>query len=221
MTDILYQWPAATRFGARVPKEKFYEHGSVTSAVREKFVSDVRRITWTHKLAEVTINLPSTPAVPEIEVFELDSKRDDVADAVLTSIDKAVPNPSIFEITRDRSGRREVRMVAAHKPRGAGPPKVNDYYSTRWMPADAERSALPAAISLPALYAELLAPLTPIDLRPGEEVTEVAERLEAVRRLEREIGALERKLRSEPQLNRKMELRRVLKTKQAELEDQK
>lgn len=221
MTDILYQWPAAAHFGARVPKEKFYEHGSVTSALREKFVSDIHRITWTHKLAEGTVNLPSTPAVPEIEVFELRSKGEDVADAVLRSIDEAVPNPSIFEITRGRSGRAEVRMVAAHKPRGVGATKINRYYSTRWMPADAERSALPTAISLPSLYVELLAPLTPIHPRPGEDVFEVADRLEAVRRLEQEIAALERRLRSEPQLNRRVELRRVLKTKQAELEEQK
>ena len=30
VTDLLYQWPSAARFGRRVPKEKFYEHASVT-----------------------------------------------------------------------------------------------------------------------------------------------------------------------------------------------
>ncbi|ROQ05755.1 MULTISPECIES: DUF4391 domain-containing protein [unclassified Curtobacterium] len=221
MSDLLFQWPAGARFGARVPKERFYEHGSVSSAVREKFVTDVQRITWTHKLAEETINLTGTTAVPEIEIFELDSKIDDVADAVLTAIDKAVPNPIIFEITRERSGRREVRMATAHKSRGAGTSKVRCYYSTRWMPTDAERSALPTAISLAALYAALLASLTPIDVRPGEEASEVSERMESVRRLQREVAGLERKIQSEPQLNRRVELRRMLKTKQAELEEQK
>lgn len=220
MTDILYQWPASTRPGIRVPKEKLYENGAATAAVREKFVSDVQRITWAHKLAEETINLPSTPAVPEIEVFQIDCKHDDVADAVLAVIDKAVPNPIIFEITRESGRRSEVRMVAAHKIVGTSP-KVQSYYSTRWMPTDAERIALPTAISLPALYAALLAPLTPIDTRPGEDVSEVGARLEAVRRLQREITGLERKIRSEPQLNRKIDLRRALKAKQAELEEQK
>ena len=45
----------------------------------------------------------------------------------------------------------------------------------------------------------------------------IAERVEAARKLEREIAALERKLRNEPQLNRKVELRRTLKAKQATL----
>ncbi len=221
MTDILYQWPASTRPGIRVPKAKLFENGAASAAVREKFVSDVQRITWAHKLAEETINLPSTPTVPEIEVFQIDCKRDDVADAVLAVIDKAVPNPIIFEITRESRGRSEIRMVAAHKTFGTSSPKVQSYYSTRWMPTDAERVALPTAISLPALYAALLAPLTPIETRPGEDASEVGARLEAVRRLQREILALERKIRSEPQLNRKLALRRALKTKQAELEEQK
>lgn len=220
MTDVLYQWPAGSRFGARVPKEKLYENAPMTAKLREKFVAEVQRITWAHKLAEESINLPSSPAVPEIEVFQITSKRDDVADAVLAAIDKAVPNPVIFEISREAAGRREVRMVAAHKPRGAETPKTLAYYSTRWMPTDAERMPLPTAISLPALYSTLLAPLTPIETRPGEELSDVGVRLEAVRRLQREVAGLERKIRSEPQLNRKIELRRMLRLKQAELEEQ-
>lgn len=50
-------------------------------------------------------------------------------------------------------------------------------------------------------------------------MSEVADRLEDVRKLEREIASLERKLRTEPQFNRKIELRRTLKLKQAELEE--
>lgn len=221
MTDVLYQWPAGSRFGAHVPKAKLYENAPVPAALREKFIAEVQRITWTHKLAEGTINLPGSPAVPEIEVLQIDSKCDDVADAVLAVIDKAIPNPIVFEIAREAAERREVRMVAAYKLHGAGTPKTPAYYSTRWMPADTERGPMPTAISLPALYSALLAPLTPIEIRPGEEMSDVGARLEAVRRLQREIVGLERRLRSEPQLNRKIDLRRKLKAKQAELEEQK
>ena len=54
--------------------------------------------------------------------------------------------------------------------------------------------------------------------RPGDDVSESTNRLEAFRKLERQIATLERKIRNEPQLNRKIELRRTLKAKQAELE---
>ena len=220
MADLLYRWPEAAKFGRRVPKEKFYEHGTVNTAVRAKFISDVQRVTWAYKLAEATINLPGTPAVPEVQVFTIDSKGTDVGEPILNAIDKAIPFPIIFEITRQSAGSTEVRMVAAHKHLGTGAPKLSGYYSTGWQPGDTTRQPLPTAITLPALYTALLQPMTPLAVRPGEEMSEVADRLAAVRKLEREIAALERKLRTEPQLNRKVELRRTLKTKQHELERQ-
>ncbi|MGX6396589.1 DUF4391 domain-containing protein [Rothia kristinae] len=220
MADILYRWPEPAKFGRRVPKEKLYEHGTVSTAVREKFTKEVKRITWAYKLAEATINLPGTPTVPEVQVFVIDAKTKDVSESVLGVIDKAVPFPIIFEITRQCGEQPEVRMVAAHKQLGTGTPKIGAYYSTGWQTADTERQAMPTTITLPTLYTALLQPLTPITMRPGEAVAEVADRLATVCRLKREVARLERKIRTEPQLNRKVELRRTLKTKQQELEEQ-
>ncbi|MCT1656866.1 DUF4391 domain-containing protein [Brevibacterium luteolum] len=220
MADLLYRWPETAAVGQRVPKEKFYEHGAVKPAVRDLFVSEVQRITWAYKLAESTINLPSSAQVPEIQVFVLYAKQDDVSDAVLSAIDKVVQFPLVFEVMRWTSGQAEVRMVTTHKLLGPGAPKLGEYLSTGWLPANTARQSLPPAITLPALYTALLQPLTPLDLRPGEELSEVTLRLDAVRRLEREIVTLERKLRTEPQFNRKVELRRMLKTKQHELDQQ-
>lgn len=219
MTGLLYRWPQAAKFGRVVPKTKFYEHAAVPATVREKFVSEVQRITWAYKLAETTINLPGTAAVPEIQVFQIDAKGDDVSEPVLTAIDKAVKTPIIFEVTRGDGPERRTRMAATHKLLSSGAPKVGAYYTTEWHPDDADRRPLPTAINLTALYTALLEPLTTLAARPGEEVSEVAARLETLRKLEREVATLQRKIRTEPQLNRKVELRRALKTKQATLAD--
>lgn len=218
MTDILYEWPAAARFGARIAKERFYERTASTAGLREKFVTEVNRISWAFKLAAETINLPGSSEVPEIEVIQLDTKANDISAQVLASIDKAIPNPVIFEIHRDDAHGGAVRMTAAHKPAGSPAPRPNAYFSTGWMRRGAPRTALPTAITMTALYSALIGPLTPLEPRPGESPAVVGERLDAVRRLEREISALERKLRSEPQLNRKVELRHQMKIKQAELD---
>lgn len=217
MTALLYRWPDAAKLGRVVSKAKFYEHATIGVALKERFVSDVRRITWASKLAEATINLPSSVEVPEIQVFEIDAKEDDVAEGVLAAIDKAVRSPIIFEISRGQGQGAVTRMVAAHKQLGSGAPKLGPYFSTDWQPASGGRVPLPTAIDLTSLYTALLRPLTPIAPRAGENVSDVVGRLTTVRSLEREIAALERKLRNEPQLNRKIELRRTLKTKQATL----
>lgn len=215
--NLLYRWPTAAKFGSRVPKEKLYSHGTVSIAVREKFITEVRRITWAYKLAESTINLAGSTAVPEIQVFEIDAKDNDVSEPVLTAIDKAIAFPIIFEIGRGEGQERSIRMVAAHKQLSSGAPKLSAYFSTAWQSDEIERQPIPTSTTLPALYAALLDPLAPVTTRPGEDMSEVASRLEKVRKLEREIVSLERKLRTEPQLNRKIELRRALKTKQADL----
>lgn len=219
MTALLYRWPVAAKFGRVVPKNKFYERGLVTAAVKEKFVNEVQRITWAYKLAESTINLPGSKALPELQVFQIDAKGDDVSDVVLTAIDKAVKTPIIFEITRSSAASPQTRMVAAHKHLGGGAPKVGVYFTTSWQGVDTKRVPIPTAISLPILYAALFEPMLPIATLPGEDLSEVTARLEAARQLEREIGTLERKILNEPQLNRKVELRRALKTKQGSLAD--
>lgn len=220
MADLLYRWPAAAKFGRRVPKEKLYAQSSVTPAVREKFVSEVQRITWSYKLAESTINLPGSPEVPEIQVFQLDAKKEDVSEQVLLAIDKAISFPIIFEVTRNDKMGRSVRMVAAHKQLGTGRPQLSDYYSTGWQSVHTERRTLPTAITLPNLYTALLDPLMPVTVQPGEDMLGISARLNIVGTLEREIAALKRKLSAELQLNRKIEIHRALKAKQAELEQQ-
>jgi hypothetical protein len=217
VTGGLYRWPEAARFGRVVPKAKFYEQGTVPTAVREKFIAEVQRITWAYKLAESTINLRGTSAVPEIQVFQVDAKADDVSESVLTAIDKAVKTPIIFEVNRGDDAARLTRMVASHQALNSGATKLGAYYTTEWQPDAADRQPLPTAIDLPALYTGLLKSLMPLTARPGEDASVLAARLESVRKLEREVAALEQKLRVEPQLNRKVEIRRTLRTKQAAL----
>lgn len=220
MSDFLYLWPEAAKFSRRIPKEKFYEQGNISAAIRDRFVSEVARITWEYKLAEATINLPASAEVPEIQVFSLDAKGADVSEQVLAAIDKAVPSPIIFEITKEARDGIRVRMTAAHKQLGAKAPHLSKYFTTGWVDGSVERQPLPTAINLPTLYVALLEPLTGIAARPGEKVSDLAGKIREISNLEREIAALERKIKNEKQLNRKIEIRRVLKTKQAQLEQQ-
>ena len=199
-------------------KEKIYQHAGAKGTIRRRFIAEVESITWAYKLAELTINLEGSQEVPEVQVFIIEAKTDDVSDMILSAIDKAVLYPVIFEITRAISGVPEVRMTAAFKQLGGGVPKLHRYHSTGWQAAQSVRTPLPTAINLPLLHRALLAPLTSVPARPGEEASEFANRLAAVRRLEREVSSLERQMCREPQFNRKVELRRRLKAKQNELE---
>ncbi|HQZ33497.1 MAG TPA: DUF4391 domain-containing protein [Ilumatobacteraceae bacterium] len=213
----LYLWPERANFGRVVPKGKFYEHGKVNAALRDRFVAEVQRITWAYKLAESTVGLAGSSAVPEIQVFEVECKGADVSDVVLAAIDRAVKLPIIFEVIPN--GVAPVRRMAAMpKPSDRGAPKAAGFHSTTWCSGE-DRRPLPAAIDLPSLYVALLAPLLPVVTLPGEDAATVAERVEAARRLQREVATLERTLRNEPQFNRKVDLRRRLLNTQTTLDE--
>ncbi len=204
---VLYRWPVSAAFGRVVPKAKFYERGKVRPALRAKFVSDVRRISWSFKLADSTIRLRGTTAVPEIQVFTVEAKGDDISDDVLAAIDRSVHFPIIFEVV----GAGRVRTVAAQKSLEDKLPKVGVYFSSGWQPADASRQVLPTALDLPNLYEIILGSLLPVSRRRDEALAEAIARIEHTRKLRRGITALERKLRAEPQLNRKIEIRTQVK----------
>ena len=210
MTEVLYRWPEAARLGKAIPKTKLYEHGVVASAVRARFVAEVDGITWAYKLAESTINLPGSREVPEIQVLVVKAKGSDVDNSVLATIDKAIKQPVIFEIVTSQG----TRVAATLKAGTTG----GRHYSSAWNRGDSRRP-LPPSISLSNLYAALLEPILPTTIRPGEGLSDLSARLASIARLEREISALTRKLRAEPQLNRKVELRRALKAQQASLAD--
>lgn len=218
MTDqpeapALYRWPPAAEFGRVVPKTKFYEHGNVRASLREKFVEDIQRITWAYKLAESTIRLNGTETVPEIQVFTIETKGGDVGDDVLTVIDKAVHFPIIFEV----AGNERVRTVAAQKSLHGKTPTIGAYFTTVWQPVDSPRRPLPIALDLPGLHEVILATLLPMETRAGETVSAAIDRLGRARKLQREIASLEKKLHTEPQLNRKIELHSQIRERTAVL----
>lgn len=202
-----------------VPKSKFYEHANISAAVRERFVSEIQRVIWAYKLADSTIHLRGDAAVPEIQVFVIDAKGDDVSSDVLAAIDKAVQFPVLFEINRKHDEGVQTRMIAAYKQPGGNTQRLSAYFATDWIPGSAIRTPLPTAVDLRALYSGLLAPMLPIQARPGEHMTATTERLDQVRNVEREIAALETRLRNEPQFNRKVELRRQLRRRSDDLND--
>jgi len=216
MRDVLYAWPEAARVGTRVAKDKFAAAGTAKGAARERFATEVARITWACKLAQATVNLPGSKGVPEIQVFTIHAKANDVSTHVLDAIDRAIPYPIIFEICS--AGTAKVRTVCAHKQLTSGRPKLSAYYSTGWMAETHQREALPTAVTLDALYLALLQPLVPVGLRVADSAQATAQRLESSTKLEREIATLARKIRNEPQLNRQVNLRRTLQFRQAELD---
>lgn len=216
--NALYRWPTAAWVGRVVPKERLYAEASAGAGLKQRFVDEVQRIRWAFKLGEESVRLRGDEVVPEIQVFVIDLKSVALSDQVLTAIDRSIPSPIFFELQRSTGSREEVQLSGALKQPGARGPKLSAYFRGPWLPADSAREPLPAALNLPGLYSQLLASLIPAPAAPGEDLPHLIDRMALVRTLEREISALDKRVRTESQFNRKVELRRQLRGKQAELD---
>ena len=209
MADLI-QWPETAKVDRVIPKERLYAEASAGAALKQRFVDEVQRVRWAYKLGDVSLRLAPGETVTEIQVFVLDLKGSSLDNSVLASIDKAIPSQIIFELRREDGLWTEQAMTAAYK-RAGGKTKGTDYFRTGWIGSDQPRIPLPAALDMDGLYSQLLGRLLPHPIWPVEELSDALDRMGRIRGLTREIAALEKKLRTEPQLNRKIELRRQIK----------
>ncbi|WP_411975534.1 DUF4391 domain-containing protein [Sulfitobacter faviae] len=216
----LYQYPPQTALKRVIPKTRIYDSAKASTALRERFVREVDQIVWAHKLAPETLNLPATAAVPEIQVFRLTLKGDSLHDDILRAIDRAIPFLVMFELL---AGERIQAAAAFKRPSDAATGKwvVFDHMRGTWQSRETQRSPLPVAVTLGALYEGMLSPLMPMAPVAGEDVETRLARAAQIKAKEREIAQLQSKLKRENQFNIKVTLHGQLAEAQAEFEHMK
>ena len=202
----MFGFPASTEFGKKIPKQKFYENIAITPALKRVFVERIRLIYWRNKLAATTLNLVAGEAVKEIEVFEVRLNTPELDEAVLRQIDKEIPYHILFVLTCDGKAQAWVGSKEAAAAGGSAF-KVGRYYHTDWVPEDGLRFRV-EGLSLDAVYESLVRQVAgdALSSAEGETLQASVARDETKRQLEKQIAALESKMRKEKQLNRRMEI---------------
>lgn len=213
----MLEFPASTEFGKRIPKQKFYDNLDVSPALRRVFVDQIRLVYWRNKLAASTLNIAAGEAVTEIEVFEVRLNNPQLDEAVLKQIDKEIPYHILFILTCDGKAQAWIGYKEAATS-GSSAFKVNRYYHTDWLPAD-ELSLDMDGLNMDAVYESLVRQIAgdALQTASGESLKASVEREEQKQRLEKQIAALESKMRREKQLNRRMEMNTELKKLRKEL----
>lgn len=207
-----YQFPANARFGRKLAKEKIYQYATPTRAVKQKFIQQIDRMIWQYKLASNTVNVPESKSIREIQVFDiwLKSGIDELDEALLRTIDKAVASPIYFRLFKDDL----CQFVMAYKrPNVARDQEwvVDDYYASGWMSPEALNTApIPVVLNLSKLYEQLIQNLTPLPPRQDEPLPTQLERLGDIRAKEKELAKLETRLRREKQFNRQVDINRQI-----------
>ena len=192
----MFTLPVSTKVDRFIPKTKFYERVQISTATRDEFTGVIGRITWLHKISSVTVNVPATAAVEELQVFLIELKSKTIPLKALSIIDKTIPYPILFVLTCGD----DTCYVIQHKLESR-----RRYYKTEW-------NQLPAlsftGANLEVVYQRIVTSFIALD--EGEASSKSFEEIITTNtqreQLQKEIAALENKIRSERQFSKKVEL---------------
>ena len=210
--------PKSTEFNKRIPKQKFYDNLNVSPALKRSFIDQIKVIYWANKIAAATLNLAEGKNVTEIEVFEVRLNVPTLDEAVLKQIDREIPYHILFILEYEV----KYKAFIGYKEESSGNTafKVNRYYSTEWMNEDALLLKL-EGLSVDSVYENFVRQVAGNVLAVSasdETLKESVDRDEKRQVLQTQIAKLQKKIKSEKQLNKQMELNAQLKTLKKELE---
>lgn len=219
---MVLNFPKTTEFNKRVPKQKFYEHLTVSPDLRRAFVEQIKAVIWRNKLAADTLNIAAGEQVLEVEVFLVQLTGREVPEVVLRQIDKEISYHILFLL--EFAGKYQA-WIGYKTLAAAGGSKVNRYYHTDWLAAE-DLPLQIAGLDMDAVYDNLVRQIAGERLQKqqaaqGESLQEAVEREKQREQLEKQILALEKKIKREKQFNRQVEMNSLLKKLRKELEEMK
>ena len=214
MTELsmAIELPKSTEFNKKIPKQKFYENLEISPALKKIFIEQVDKIIWSNKIASSTTNLAGGDLVKEIEVFEVSLKNPSLDGELLRHIDRAVPYHIVFIL--EYQGR--YKACISYKEitlSGNMAFKVNSYYYTDWLDRQNLHLKL-EGLNLDIAYENFVRQIAGETLQKiasDESLKDSVARSEQKELLQRQILALESKIRKEKQLNRQIEINLELK----------
>ena len=216
---MYFDYPLMAKFGRKIPKIKFYENSSLSTKLKNKFVSQIDRIIWQYKLAPETLNLNATDLVPEIQIFDVILKTNEVDQSLLEVIDKAVNFPIIFQIYKNN----RVKIKAAYKrPSESAKNKwvIESYFESDWLDKHISKDPIPQSLNLEKLYEKIVNSLMPSEIVNKGTLKNIEEQVGIINKIElikKDLDKLHLKYKKERQHNRQFEINKQIKLKQKEL----
>lgn len=201
--------PQTTEFNKRVPKQKFYEHLLANAKIKSLFAAQIKTIYWRNKIAASTLNISAGVTLPELEVFEVKLNTSDISETVLRQIDLAIPYYILFLLEYDGKYKAAISFKEVTENKNI---KVNNYYYTSWL--DEQDLLLKMeGLNIDTVYENFVRQIAGQSLEKQENTNlkQSIAKADEKAKLQKQITALENKLRKEKQFNKKVELNMELK----------
>lgn len=213
----MLNFPEKTRCNRRIPKQTFYEHLPMTQKLERAFIDGIANIRLMNIISPVSMNITANEGFKELGVMVINLKTYPLDEYVLEVVDKHLPFYCLYLIEY----REKYQAYIGYKEKTAGKTvKISRYFHTERF-AYEELPLFLDGDSVEEIYTNFvlqvsggaLEPTAPADL--GKSV----ENSLAVEKLKNQISVLEKKIRSEKQFNRQIELSNQKRALEKQLEE--
>ena len=204
----MIQFPSATAVGRVMPKEAFYKHLTLSSDLKEKFVTDVKRITISNSFTAATLNLKEGTQISEILVITIDLKKQQFDGHIVENIARQNPHKLLFLLRFEDKAQLAVYYAKL--------------YATAWILYE-DITLTAKGFSLDAVWQGFLEQIALQDgltkHNPDEDIDTKLQRQEMILKLQKEIEKLEKRTQCELQPKKKFELYGQLQETRQKLEE--
>ncbi|MCT3490962.1 DUF4391 domain-containing protein [Lactobacillus delbrueckii subsp. lactis] len=202
----MIDFPESTKTNRRIPKEAFYKHLSLSTALKSKFVSDISRIVAENSLTKENLNLVKDSEIKEILLLSIELKKQDYDQRIIESISKGNPHKLVFLISYE-----DQRQLAVY---------YQKLYLTEWMPKNKVELHL-FGDSLDNIWSGLVRQVAiGLDVQRSSNLSldDQLGRLDEIKLLQQQIQKLEKAAWGETQPKKKFALYQDLKKHKEQLE---
>ena len=204
----MIQFPSATAVGRIMPKEAFYKRLPLSTELKEKFVTDIKRITLANSLTAATLNLKPGAEISEVLILVIDLKKQEFDGRIIENIVRQNKHQLVFLLRYDDSAKLAVYY--------------RKLYATEWAPID-DLKLVATGFTLDDVWNGFLEQIAlQKDIATSDDNEDIDKKLvrqDAILKLQKDIDKLEKLTRSEKQPKKKFELYLQLHEKQNELEE--
>jgi len=195
-----FNLPQNCQVNKSIPKKAFIEK----SPHLKKSFANIEKIRWLYKLSPSTLHIPKEGKIEEIEIFSLILKTKEQPKEVIKAIKKLIPYPILFEIHHEESFCYATYLIDEDR-----------CFFSNW------NEALNfdfTATNLEKLYESIVKKfLNEEVVTPHTNLKESIAKSHKIEVLTKEIEALKKKIAKEKQFKKRLELSRVLKSKEEAL----
>ncbi len=204
----MIDFPASTIVRRRLPKEAFYKHLPLSAALKQKFVSDVDRITVENSLTKGNLNLAKDSEINEILLLSIILKKQDFDGKIVEAIARQNPHKLIFMLVYD-----DERQLAVYHSK---------LYRTDWMKEN-KLSLTLAGNTLDEIWDDLVRQIAvsseAVLKQEGQTIDEQLKTQDEINRLNTLIKRIEAAAWKEQQPKKKFELYTRLQEYKKQLEE--